>query len=111
MRLPIGSIQEPYGRRCSRTVLRADRGGPSPGPTRLTESGGSQPVGTIKSLLETCQLHEVDACTYRIDVLQHLSVHLISRAIELTPRMWKSLFADDHLRSNLGPHFRDPQSH
>ena len=33
--------------------------------------------------------------TYLIDVLQRISMHPANRAIELTPRMWKSLFADD----------------
>ena len=42
----------------------------------------------------TCRLHEVDAYTYLVDVLQRISVHPANRAIELTPRMWKSLFAD-----------------
>ena len=27
------------------------------------------------------------------------------------PRMWKSLFADDPLRSDLGPHYHDPPPH
>ena len=63
---------------------------------------GAQRVGIIQSLLVTCRLHEVDAYTYLVDVLQRISVHPASRAIELTPRMWKSLFADDPLRSDLG---------
>ena len=33
------------------------------------------------------------------------------RAIELTPRMWQSLFADAPLRSDLGPHHHEPPSH
>ena len=45
----------------------------------------------------TCRLHEVDPYTYLVDVLQRISVHPATRAIELTPRMWKSLFAvDEH---------------
>ena len=43
----------------------------------------------------TCRLHGVDVYTYLVDVLQRISVHPANRAIELTPRMWKSLFADD----------------
>ena len=64
-----------------------------------------------KSLLVTCRLHEVDAYTYLVDVLQRISVHPANRAIELTPRMWKSLFADAPMRSDLGPHYHDPPSH
>ena len=33
----------------------------------------------------TCRLHEVDAYTYLIDVLQQISVHPANRAVELTP--------------------------
>ena len=72
---------------------------------------GAQRVGIIQSLLVTCRLHEVDAYTYLVDVLQRISVHPANRAIELTPRMWKSLFADDPLRSDLGPHYYHPPPH
>ena len=72
---------------------------------------GAQRVGIIRSLLVTCRLHEVDACTCLVDMLQRISVHPANRAIELTPRMWKSLFADAPMRSDLGPHHRDPPSH
>ena len=59
----------------------------------------------------TCRLHEVDTYTYLVDVLQRISMHPANRAIELTPRMWKSLFADDPLQSDLGPHHHDPPPH
>ena len=72
---------------------------------------GAQRVGIIQSLLVTCRLHEVDVYTYLVDVLQRISVHPANRAIELTPRMWKSLFADAPMRSDLGPHHHDPPSH
>ena len=48
---------------------------------------GAQRVGIIQTLLVTCRLHEVDAYTYLIDVLQRISMHPANRAIELTPRM------------------------
>ena len=72
---------------------------------------GAQRVGIIQSLLVTCRLHEVDACTYLVDGLQRISVHPAKRAIELTPRMWKSLFADAPMRSDLGASHHDPPSH
>ena len=72
---------------------------------------GAQRVGIIQSLLVTCRRHEVDACTYLVDVLQRISVHPAKRAIELTPRMWKSLFADAPMRSDLGARHHDPPSH
>ena len=72
---------------------------------------GAQRVGIIQSLLVTCRLHAVDSYTYLVDVLQRISVHPAKQAVELTPRMWKSLFADAPLRSDLGPHHHDPPSH
>ena len=72
---------------------------------------GAQRVGIIQSLLVTCRLHAVDSYTYLVDVLQRISVHPAKRAIELTPRMWKSLFADAPLRSDLAPHHHNPPSH
>ncbi len=39
--------------------------------------------------------------TYLVDVLQRVSEHPASRVIELTPRRWKTLFADGPLKSDL----------
>ena len=72
---------------------------------------GAQRVGIIQSLLVTCRLQAVDSYTYLVDVLQRISVHPAKQAVELTPRMWKSLFANAPLRSDLGPHHHDPPSH
>ena len=72
---------------------------------------GAQRVGIVQSLLVTCRLHSVDSYTYLVDVLQRVSVHPAKRVIELTPRMWKSLFADAPLRSDLGPHHHEPPPH
>ena len=72
---------------------------------------GAQRAGIIQSLLVTCRLHEVDVYTYLVDVLQRISVHPANRAIELTPRMGKSRFADAPMRSDLGAHHHDPPSH
>ena len=72
---------------------------------------GAQRVGIIQSLLVTCRLQSVDSYTYLVDVLQRISAHLAKRAIELTPRMWKSLFADSPMRSDLGVHHHVPPSH
>ena len=68
---------------------------------------GAQRVGIIQSLLVTCRLHAVYSYTYLVDVLQRISLHPASQAIDLTPRMWKSLFADAPLQSDLGPHQHD----
>ncbi len=43
-----------------------------------------------------------------LDVLQRVSEHPASRVIELTPRLWKTRFADNPLRSDLE---HDPPAH
>jgi len=65
-----------------------------------TELGAKQ-VGIIQSLLVTCKLHGVNPHTWLVDVLQRISRHPASKAIELTPRLWKDTFADNPLRSAL----------
>ena len=62
---------------------------------------GAERVGMIQSLLVTCRLHGVDPYTYLVDVLQRVGQHPASRVIELTPRVWKTMFAEDPLRSDL----------
>jgi transposase len=65
-----------------------------------TEIGAEQ-VGIIQSLLVTCKLQGVDPYTYLVDVLQRISIHPASRAIELTPREWKHRFAENPIPSDL----------
>jgi len=65
-----------------------------------TELGAKQ-VGIIQSLLVTCKLYDIDPYDYLVDVLQRVGEHPASRVSELTPRMWKPLFAHNPLRSKL----------
>jgi transposase len=62
---------------------------------------GARHVGIIQSLIVTCRLHGVDPYTYLVDVLQRVGEHPASRVAELTPRLWKQLFANNPLRSDL----------
>jgi transposase len=62
---------------------------------------GAKHVGIIQSLIVTCRLHGIDIYTYLIDVLQRVAEHPAARVAELTPRMWKQLFAANPLRSAL----------
>ena len=62
---------------------------------------GAERVAVIQSLLVTCRLHGVDPYSYLVDVLQRISEHPASQVIELTPRLWKTLFADNPLKSDL----------
>ena len=62
---------------------------------------GAKHVGIVQSLLVTCRLHDINPYDYLVDVLQRVSQHPASKVHELTPRMWKQLFADNPLRSDL----------
>jgi len=55
----------------------------------------------IQSLLVTCQPHEIDPCTYLVDVLQRINKHPARRVDKLVPRVRKEKFAGDPLVSDL----------
>ncbi len=65
---------------------------------------GARHVGVMQSLIVTCRLHQIDPYDYLVDVLQRVGQHPASRAHELTPRLWKQLFASNPLRSALHSH-------
>jgi transposase len=62
---------------------------------------GAKHVGIMNSLIVTCRLHQVDPYDYLVDVLQRVGQHPAARVEELTPRLWKTYFASDPLRSPL----------
>lgn len=62
---------------------------------------GAQHVGIVQSLLVTCRLHKINPYDYLVDVLQRIDRHPASRVSELTPRLWKTHFAGEPLRSPL----------
>ena len=62
---------------------------------------GAKHIGIAQSLLVTCRLHGVDPYDYLVDVLQRVGQHPASKVEQLTPRLWKKLFADNPLRSDL----------
>ena len=62
---------------------------------------GAEQVGIIQSLLSTCRLHGVDPYAYLVDVLQRIALHPARDVEQLTPRCWKSLYAENPLRSDL----------
>ena len=62
---------------------------------------GAKHVGIMQSLIVTCRLHQIDPYDYLVDVLQRVGEHPASQAHELTPRIWKTLFASNPLRSRL----------
>lgn len=62
---------------------------------------GAEHVGAIQSLISTCRLHRIDPYTYLVDVLQRVGEHPAADVIALTPRVWKTRFAEAPLRSVL----------
>jgi transposase len=62
---------------------------------------GARDVGILQSLIVTCRLHDIDPYTYLVDVLQRIQTHPAKQVAALTPRLWKQLFADNPMRSDL----------
>ena len=62
---------------------------------------GAKHVGIVQSLLVTCRLHDIDPYNYFVDVLQRVGQHPASQVNQLTPRLWKQLFAANPPRSDL----------
>ena len=62
---------------------------------------GAKHVGILQSLIVTCRLHGIDPYDYLVDVLQRVATHPAARVHELTPRLWKTRFAANPMRSDL----------
>jgi transposase len=62
---------------------------------------GAKHIGIAQSLLVICRLHDINPYDYLVDVLQRVGQHPASRVHELPPRLWKRLFANNPLRSDL----------
>jgi transposase len=62
---------------------------------------GAKHIGIIQSLLATCRLHDVNPYDYFVDVLQRIGQHPATLVQQLTPRLWKELYAFNPLRSDL----------
>ncbi len=64
---------------------------------------GAEHLGIIQSLITTCKLHGINPYTYLVDVLQRISRHPANKVADLTPRLWKTRFADTPLPSLISP--------
>ncbi len=64
---------------------------------------GAEHLGLIQSLISTCKLHDVNPYTYLVDVLQRVSRHPVRAVADLTPRIWKTRFAENPLRALIDP--------
>jgi len=71
---------------------------------------GAEHLGIIQSLIATCKLHGLNPYTYLVDVLQRISQHPASDVVDLTPRLWKTRFADHPLRSLIDPRHPERQT-
>lgn len=65
-----------------------------------TELGAKQ-VGILQSLIATCRLHDINPYDYLVDVLQRVGQHPAAQVAKLTPRLWKTHFAENTLKSPL----------
>lgn len=65
-----------------------------------TELGAEQ-LGLLHSLMATCRLQRINPYHYLVDVLQRVAQHPASQVMDLTPRRWKVLFADNPLTSDV----------
>lgn len=71
---------------------------------------GAEHLGIIQSLISTCKLHDLNPYTYLVDVLQRISQHPASEVANLTPRLWKTRFAENPLRALIDPRHPDRQN-
>ncbi len=71
---------------------------------------GAEHLGLIQSLITTCKLHGLNPYTYLVDVLQRISLHPANEVMDLTPRLWKTRFADSPLRSVIDRNHPDRQA-
>jgi len=62
---------------------------------------GAEHMGIINGLLATCRMQGVDPRRWLTDVLLRIATHPSARVDELTPRRWKTLFADDPMVSDI----------
>jgi transposase len=62
---------------------------------------GAKHVRIVQSLIVTCRLHGIDVYTYLVDALQRIGQHPAARVAERTPRLWKTHFAANPMRSAL----------
>lgn len=62
---------------------------------------GAKHIGIVQSMLATCRLHGINPYDYLVDVLQRVGQYPVSMVHLLTPRIWKEMFAENSLRSDL----------
>ena len=56
------------------------------------------------------ELHDITPYTYRVDILQRISQHPASEVADLTPRFWKTRFAENPFRALIDPRHPDREN-
>jgi transposase len=62
---------------------------------------GAEQLGILQSLMVTCRIQGINPYTYLVDVLQRDGIHPAKDVLDLVPRVWKTKFADNPLKSDL----------
>jgi transposase len=62
---------------------------------------GAEQLGILQSLMVTCRIQGINPYTYLVDVLQRVGIHPAKDVLDLVPRVWKTKFADNLLKSDL----------
>ena len=72
---------------------------------------GAEHLGIMNGLLATCRMQGVDPRIWLTDVLLRIASHPSARVDELTPRLWKTLFADHPMVSDIATVTAGASSH
>jgi hypothetical protein len=70
---------------------------------------GAKHLDVIQSLISTCKLRDINPYAYQVNVLQRVSKHPAREVADLTPRLWKTQFAENPLRLLIDPRHPDRQ--
>ena len=62
---------------------------------------GAEQLGILQSLMVTCRIQGINPYTYLVDVLQRAGIHPAKDVLDLVPRVWKTKFANNPLKSDL----------
>jgi transposase len=62
---------------------------------------GAEQLGILQSLMVTCRIQGINPYTYLVDVLQRVGIHPAKDVLDLVPRVWKTKFANNPLKSDL----------
>ena len=62
---------------------------------------GAEHIGIINGLFASCRMQGIEPRVWLTDVLLRIATHPADRVDELTPRRWKTLFADNPMTSDV----------